>query len=315
MTGALDRLAFRALGTTCVLATSATPLVLALSRRALLAGRAEVETCERVLSRFDPDSDLSRANRAAGRFVRVDTRLVEALERAVELRAETGGRCDPTVLPALVSAGYDRSYELLTHEAPATPAPAGALVEIDRRGSRVRVEAGAAVDLGGSAKGYIAARALAAMRRAWPELPGAIADLGGDVAVVGRPPEPGAWRVTVADPRPRPGPLGTIRLSAGAAATSGPSVRRFGPGRSLHHLIAPGTGLPAVGGPEAATVVAGDPAAADAHATALAVTPLGEAASYLGAHPELGAVLVPEDGPPLVLGSLDFTPAALEVVA
>ncbi len=315
MSGLLDRVAFRALGTTCVLAASATPLVLALSRRALLAGRAEVETCERVLSRFDPDSDLSRVNRAAGRFVRVDGRLVEALERAVELRAETGGRCDPTVLRALVAAGYDRSYELLAEDAPGRPAPAGALVEIDRRGSRVRIEPGAAVDLGGSAKGYIAARALDAMRGSWPGLPGAIVDLGGDVAVFGVPPEPGAWRVTVADPRPRPGPLGTIRLSGGAAATSGPSVRRFGPGGTLHHLIAPGTGLPAVGGPEAVTVVADDPAAADAHATALAVTPLGKAASYLDEHPELGAVVVPADGPPLVLGSLDFTPAALEVVA
>ncbi len=315
MNGVLDRLGFRALGTTCVLATSATPLVLALSRRALLAGQAEVETCERVLSRFDPDSDLSRANRAAGRFVRVDVRLVEALERALELRAETGGRYDPTILPALLAAGYDRSYELLADEAPAAPPAAGALVEIDRRGSRVCVEAGAAVDLGGSAKGYIAARALGAMRRAWPGLPGALADLGGDVAVFGAPPEPGAWRVTVADPRPRPGPLGTIRLSTGAAATSGPQVRRFGPGRSFHHLIEPGTGLPAVGGPAAVTVVAEDPGAADAHATALAVTPLGDAAPYLEAHPGLGAVLVPEDGPPLVLGSLDFTPAALEVVA
>ena len=35
--------------------------------RALIAGRREVAACERALSRFDPQSDLSRLNRPAAR--------------------------------------------------------------------------------------------------------------------------------------------------------------------------------------------------------------------------------------------------------
>jgi thiamine biosynthesis lipoprotein len=176
------------------------------------------------------------------------------------------------------------------------------------------VAAGAAIDLGATAKGWIAGRALDAARAAWPALPGAILDLGGDVAVSGSPPEGGPWLVDVEDPSSR-NVLGRIALASGGVATSGPSRRRFGPRRSLHHLIDPATLAPSVGGPVAATAVAPDAAAADAHSTALAVTAPSGAASYVGMRAGLGAVLVLADGTTRVLGDIDFTPAAAREVA
>ena len=106
----------------------------------------------------------------AGEWVAVDVRLIEALEAAEQARRETAGRFDPTILPALVAAGYDRSYELLTeHErAPLDGWRAGARIDLDLAGGRARIERGAAVDLGGIGKGFAATRALAAMRVAWP---------------------------------------------------------------------------------------------------------------------------------------------------
>ena len=306
MIGRLIERPFRAMGTSCALAVTVRTLDGRDAERALAAGRDEVEACEQALSRFRPSSDLTRLNDAAGRWVEVDARLVDALAAALRAREDTGGRYDPTILPALVAAGYDRTFDELEAR-PARAATgwrAGAEVEFDLDGRRARVEQGAAVDLGGIGKGFSAGRALFAMHWAWPGLPGALVDLGGDVALAGRTPDGGPWRVAIADPH-RPGEtLGTLALDAGGVATSGRDRRRFGPGKSLHHLIDPVTGAPAIAGPLSVTVVAADPAEAEAHATALAVSTPREAEAHLSRFPYLGAFYVPEDGEPVALGRL-----------
>jgi thiamine biosynthesis lipoprotein len=305
----LETLPFRAMGTTCAVSVTASREERLPARRAMDAGRAEVVGCERVLSRFDPQSDLCRLNSLNGEWVSVDPRLVDALDEAVQAREATGGRFDPTILPALVAAGYDRSFEQVTPHAPrvARAWRAGAAIEIDRARSRARIEAGAAADLGGIGKGFSAARALAAMRAAWPGLPGALVDLGGDIAVWGASPEGGRWRLGVADPREPGASLGVLRVDCGGVATSGRDRRRFGLRNELHHLIDPSTGVPAKGGPLAVTVVAADPAAAEAHATALAVTAARAARAYIAERPGLGALVVPDAGEPIVAGGVEFS--------
>jgi thiamine biosynthesis lipoprotein len=305
----LHRESFAAMGTRCALGVTASFVDAGLAQRALAAGRAEVEACERALSRFDPESDLSRLNASAGRWTPVDERLVEALDAALRAREQTGGRFDPTILPALVAAGYDRSFELLAQRPPRALGEwrGAALIEVDREAGRARVEPGASVDLGGIGKGFSAERALTAMRSAWPELPGALVDLGGDVAVRGATPEGGPWRIEVEDPRRAGTSLGTLLLgSEGGVATSGPGRRRFGPGRRLHHLIDPVSGVPAGGGPPGVTVVAAGAAEAEAHATALAITAPADAHSYLDERPWLAAVLVRDEGEPVTIGPLRF---------
>ncbi|HEY8704716.1 MAG TPA: FAD:protein FMN transferase [Gaiellaceae bacterium] len=300
MSGRLERLEFRAVGTTCAAAVTAGPR----ARRALAAARDEVSACEAALSRFDPASDLSRLNASAGAWTRVDRRLVEALRLALRAREDTGGLFDPTVLPALAAAGYDRSFEQLVERAPRRAAGwrAGALIELDEEAGCARLEPGAAVDLGGIGKGYAAMRAVDAMRDVWPTLPGALVDLGGDLALHGAAPDGGPWRIAVTDPR-RPGATaGTLLLGSSGVATSGRDVRRFGPDGSLHHLIDPATGEPAAPGPLAVTVVAPTAAEAEAHATALGISSLAAATEHVERWPRISAVYVPHNGEPVPLG-------------
>jgi FAD:protein FMN transferase len=313
MIGRLHNSSFRAMGTACAVSVTAREADRLLARRALLAGTAEVEACERSLSRFDPASDLSRLNRAAGEWVAIDERLERALQAAVRIRTETEGRFDPTVLPALIAAGYDRSFEQLDerpgHAATGWRAGAG----IDLSPGRARIERGAAVDLGGIGKGFAAARTLTAMRAAWPAMPGAIVDLGGDIAAGGMPPDRGSWRIAIADPSGRRPTLGTLLLDEGAVATSGRNARRFGPSRSLHHLIDPSTGAPASAGPLAVTVIAPDAADAEGHATALAISSLADARAHLARHPELAALVVDPVGDAHAIGDLPLAPEPQQV--
>jgi thiamine biosynthesis lipoprotein len=304
MIGRLRSTSFRAMGTACTVSVTARQADRLLARRALLAGTTEVEACERALSRFDADSDLSRLNRASGEWVAIDERLEHALHAALRLRTDTAGRFDPTILPALIAAGYDRSFEQLEERPSRTAAGWRAEAEIDLSPGRARIERGAAVDLGGIGKGFSAARTLVAIRAAWPAVPGAIVDLGGDIAASGVPPDRGPWRIAVADPSARRSTLGTLLLDGGAVATSGRNARRFGPARSLHHLIDPSTGAPASAGPLAVTVVARDAAVAEGHATALAISSLTDARDHLSHHPELAALFVDPGGGAHEIGAL-----------
>ena len=304
MTGALQRESFRAMGTICSAAATAGSRDIIPARRALDAAEREVAACERALSRFDARSDLSRLNRADGAWINVDKRLVDALAAALRARTDTRGRFDPTILPALAAAGYDRSFELLTERAamPLDGWRAGAHIEVDSSSRRARVERGAAVDLGGVGKGFTATRALHAMRAAWPALTGALVDLGGDIAVWGTPPEGGPWRVDIADPRAPARVAGTLELTSGGVATSGRDTRRFGPQRRLHHLIDPTTGAPAVAGPLSVTVVAASATEAEAYATALAIGDVGDARDLLASRPDVGALLILLLGEPISIG-------------
>lgn len=316
--GRLVQEPFHAMGTECVVAVTTRRADLARASRALAAARREVEQCENVLSRFRQDSDLSRLNDAGGEWLAVDRRLIHALRLALRMREATGLRFDPTILPALDAAGYDRSFEQLE------PRPAGAAagwhpnatVQIDADSLRVRVEPGAAIDLGGIGKGFAAERALRAMRDEWLELPGGLVDLGGDIVVWGDTPEGGLWQLAIADPRVAGSSLGTLGIGDGAVATSGPGVRRFGPGQGLHHLIDPATGMPAAAGPLAVTVVGKDAAEVEAFATALAITPIDEASAWLSARPSLSALVVPSEGRTFAIGDLPLlaTPKLVEVI-
>ena len=207
-----------------------------------------------------------------------------------------------------MAQGYDRSFELLERET-AARAQLGA-----RRGDRAR---------SGRASRAHRARRFCRPRRdrqglrrrprprrdartSGRELPGALVDLGGDIAVAGAPPENGPWLIAVESAWSPAKSLGTVRLTSGGIATSGPARRRFGPAGAHHHIIDPATGESAERGPLTVTVIAQDPSEADAHATALAIS--DDADEYMRTRPALGALVVGGLEPPRVLGVVDFMP-------
>ena len=313
----LHRTEWRAVGTTCAAAVTAGS-----GRRArdLVGPRGRTRRGRRLRARTLPFRLRQRPlppQRSRRPVDPIGPRLLEALGLALRAREDTGGRFDPTVLPALAAAGYDRSFELL-EERKARGGRRLARRHCDRArrtNGRARLEPGSSVDLGGIGKGYAAGRALDAMLASSPDLAGGLVDLGGDIVVSGESPEGGPWLVAVADPR-RPGEtLAVLALESGGVATSGRDARRFGPARSLHHLIDPETGESALGGPLTVTVVGPDPVTAEVNATTLAIAGLAEAERHVAARPGLSALYVPHVGPATQLGRLPLVTERLIVRA
>lgn len=260
---------------------------------AFAAAEREFRRLEALLSRFRPDSELSRLNRAGE--LRVGPELLELTELALTARERTLGRFDPTVHDALAGAGYDRSFEL----AAATPGSAprerprcGGRIEVDHGTGRVTLEDGYRLDLGGIAKGWAADRTLALLRRSGP----ALVNAGGDVAAAGR-----AWPVGVETPD---GTI-TLQLDGGGLATSGRDRRRWlQDGEERHHLIDPATALPADGDLLTVTVAAPTAAQADVLAKALFLAGGAEPAAAEADALGVPAVLVTRDGATQLAGGL-----------
>lgn len=271
----MERRTFRAMGTEIELIVDAEN-----AGAALDAAEAEFHRLEALLSRFRDDSELSQLNRDGS--VEAGPDLVRVVELALAGRERTGGRFDPTVHDAVVAAGYDRSFEDVVAESNVrcqAPAVAGGGVSVE--GSRIALDPGVRIDLGGIGKGYAAERAAELLALAGP----CLVNAGGDVATRG-----GAWPVGVETDGP---PL-TLELAGAALATSGRDRRRWRrDGRELHHLIDPRTGAPAETDLLRVTVVAPDAVEAEVAAKALFLAGADAARAEANAT-GLAAVLVTE---------------------
>ena len=255
---------------------------------------AEFGRLETVLSRFRSDSELSQLNEAGAGHVGPE--LLEVIELAVEARAASGGRFDPTVHDAVVAAGYDRSFELLDNDgagASSVPVRVGGAVAIDRTAGHVALEPGYRLDLGGIAKGWAADRALAVLAAAGP----ALVNAGGDVAAAGR-----VWPIAVE----AVGEEITLGLEEGGVATSGRDRRTWlCEGEPRHHLIDPVTGSPADGDVLTVTVAAGSAAEAEVLATTLFLAGDSRRALDEADLAAIPTVLVTSAGEVLLAGGLE----------
>ena len=207
---------------------------------AFAAIRRVFETEERRFSRFRDDSELTAVNRLAGRWVPVSSPFERVVRLALDQASATGGLFDPTVLHALMAAGYDRDFDEVLAGARGAlhpPEPCGRWTEVQVRHGAVRLPPEVGLDLGGIAKGWTVD--LAAADALDAGLAWAVVAAGGDLAIVGDAP---VLEIPIEDPETLERPMATLRLDQGALATSSVAKRAWG--RGLHHVIDPRTGAP-----------------------------------------------------------------------
>ncbi|MDQ2748836.1 MAG: FAD:protein FMN transferase, partial [Actinomycetota bacterium] len=214
-----------------------------------LVGRvfAQVET---ECTRFDPRSDLMRANAAGESWCPVGRYCFAAIEEAAAAHRSTGGLFDPRILGTLRHLGYVGSVKFgdggIELAAAAGPEP-----DLSSRGQWTPgfdPDAGAVtvgplpIDLGGIGKGLAIRWAAEQIAPYCSEF---VIDAGGDCIVRGDGPEADGWHVGVEDPLGGSRPVVVLALRNSACATSSIRLRNWTVGgKPAHHLIDPRTGRP-----------------------------------------------------------------------
>jgi len=272
-----------------------------------LAAKAlkRIRALEQRWSRFLPDSDISRCNQSRGFPVSVhsDTRtLVRHGLRAWEL---TDGALDPTVLDAVIAAGYDRSFEQLdlvgSKPLDGLPAPGCAGIEVDDFFGTVALPAGGGFDPGAIGKGLAADLVVSDLIDSGVR--SAFVSIGGDIRVEGVPPQGDGWLVEIREPTAADGVIGRVSVTGGGLATSTNRRRRWTVGgHDRHHIIDPRSGLCATGEAVLVTAIAGEAWWAEALATQLMLSEPAEWENVVG---DNGALIVDRVGAIHVVGQMN----------
>jgi FAD:protein FMN transferase len=208
--------AFRSMGCEVALSPSAS----------VAAVHALFDARDLRFSRFIPSSELNRINATPEGVALLSEEFASTLALALDAARATGGLVTPAVGGALIAAGYDRDFALLTPgSGEVAPARVPALGAISLRGRALLRSEPVVLDLNGVVKRKTIDDALALVGRGW-------VSAGGDIATTG-PVEVGL-------------PGGdAIVLERGGLATSSVSKRAWcRAGVPQHHLIDPAAGCP-----------------------------------------------------------------------
>ena len=250
---------------------------------------------EQVLSRFIPESELSRLNQAAGRPVAVSDLLYSVLATALTAARASEGVYDPAMLEQLEKIGYDRTFDDIRSGdfdpiIPGEPGGRWRGIKVNPIYREVTLPVGVKLDFGGIAKGMAVDAALERLDE--NSIRAALVNAGGDLAVLGHPPADTTWLIAV----PGRERYWSLPLHHGAVATSGIAHRHWRQGNILrHHLLDPRTGLPAQGDLWSVTVVADRCEQAEVAAKVAFILGSREGADFLRGH-RIAGLLVREDG-------------------
>lgn len=276
-----------------------------------LAGRVldRIDELETQLTVYRDDSEVSRLNASAHLGpVEVESGLFRLLERALELGSATGGAYDVTTGALSAAWGFFKGPRRVPDPQALAEARARTgqhQLTLDPERKTVKFDrAGVAINLGSIGKGYAIDVAAAVVKDYWWPTSTLIHGGRSSLYALGSPPGNfgGRWEISVRNPFQPETPLGILRLRNRGMGTSGTDFQRFeADGHVYGHILDPRTGAPAFG-PASVTVVAPTAAEADALSTAFYLLGPEAAASYVNAHPEIGAIFVDK-------GSADHAPA------
>ncbi len=251
------------------------------------------------LSRFRPDSELNKLNRSNGIPTKVSPVFADVLECAIEAEKISNGLVTPVLLDALISAGYDRSFNLVPGESLAAhPAEIDFIPHIDEidwnpATSTLWLPPDLHLDFGGVGKGWASYQTAQRLQSNAPSL----VDAQGDITVTAPHADGSPWKIGVADPFDQSENIVVINIYEGGVATSGRNARNWmRNGKLAHHIIDPRTGQPAETDVLTASVIAPNVMQAEAVTKTLLILGSQNARHWLDAHPEFAALLVLENG-------------------
>ncbi len=261
---------------------------------------AALDAVSDELTRLDALLDATDAESAIGRlnaWEPLDGEAAMLVRQAVAYSEATGGAFDPTVYPLMRLWGFTDETQRVPSDAEITAALANIgtnQVQLDE--TAVSLHPGAAIDLGGIAKGYAADRCVALLEQS--DATAALLSLGGNIQTYGTKPDGTPWTIGIADPQQPEQAIASVSVTGTKAlVTSGGYQRYFeADGVTYHHIIDPKTGRPAESGLASVTILADNATMADAYSTALFVMGLEDAVDFWRAEQSFEAVFITTDG-------------------
>jgi thiamine biosynthesis lipoprotein len=263
---------------------------------------ARLKEINRQMSHYDPDSELSRFNRApAHQPFRVSAEFAQVARFSLELFRRSNGAFDPTLAPVINLWGFGEKTDQR-----AVPPDEELRAALKRTGCQhLTVTANnelikdlpeLTLNLSGVAKGFgVDAMAAVLRRHGHTNIYVAIA---GEVLALGHSPRGTDWQVGIAAPiaqwKETDPMAAAAALSNRALSTSGDYQKFFtdAQGRRLSHIIDPKTGWPAQNNVTGVSVVAPDSMTADALATALFVLGCEEGLRFVDAWTNAAALFI-----------------------
>lgn len=237
-----------------------------------------LETVNRQMSTYRPESELSRFNAAdAGSWVATSNDTQSVIAAALRVSQLTKGAFDPTVGPVVDLWGFGSAGAEQQLPSEADIAAAQQIVGFSKIETRPDEPAvakqigGLRLDLSGIAKGFGVDQVAELLDRQGVD--NYLVEVGGELRSKGTGPSGKLWRVGIERPTGMPGDLQkVVDLKGEALATSG-NYRIFfeRDGQRYSHIINPQTGRPVDHDLASATVVAATTMEADAFSTSLLV--------------------------------------------
>ncbi|MFW5863068.1 MAG: FAD:protein FMN transferase, partial [Spirochaetota bacterium] len=205
----------------------------------------EIARIEKLMSPYNPHSDIYRANHSGSDPVKITDETFTLIREALRISGKTRGAFDIT---------YASIADLWNYNNDNFSPPSRTIINSRMRSFNYRniilntekktitLKNNAKIGLGGIAKGYAIKKAVQTLKQM--NITGGIVEAGGDLQVIGKKLEK-PWKIGIQHPRKKNDLAATLELhDDDSVATSGDYQRfRMHNGKRYHHIIDPGTGF------------------------------------------------------------------------
>nr|WP_245523141.1 FAD:protein FMN transferase [Thermosediminibacter oceani] len=260
-----------------------------------------ISEIEKKMNASAEDSEVTGINKAAGReYFKVSPDTFYVIKRGLYFSELSGGRFDITVGPLVKLWGIGTENARVPEEQEIKSALSlinyrDVLLDEENHGVMLK-RPGMRIDLGAIAKGYAADEVIRILKE--KGVRSAVADLGGNVYVLGKKPNGEPWKIGVQDPfaETRGDIFATVEVWDKTLVTSGVYERFFEEeGKRYHHILDTSTGYPVENGLVSVTIISDSSIDADALSTAAFSLGLKDGMRLVENLPGIEAIFVTAD--------------------
>ena len=253
---------------------------------------------ENLFNKNIPSSDIARINSGSGTCVSVDHDTAILLSDSLKYCSLSDGAFDITVNPVSDLWDFHEGSEKIPDDDSLEKACSlvdYSKISVDTDNDTVTLEnAGASIDVGAAAKGYIADK-IAEYLKTEP-ITGAIINMGGDMRLIGTKSADELFTIGINDPFSKGVPTLALYLSDISVATSGTYERSFtAGGKRYHHILSTKTGKSVDTDIESVTVITDRALDSDCLCTVCIIYGYDKASALIESIPDTEAVFILSD--------------------